>query len=249
MPAAKAHHLNLTSSEAIAFLRQTPLFAELGDTGLATLASDFRRRELARGDVIFRQGDESRSLYVVFKGKIRIFKISSAGNETSLTIFSSGDIIGEFACLDGEPRSATAVALGRSVVWEMGGDIFIDHLRRQPDLALRMARLLARKLRWTAAYAETIAQFDAAGRLLHLLLLYNAQFGEELEAGKRYLLDLSLNQTDLASLVGARREWVNRLLRQWERRKLLHYRAGRLTILDLPRVQEERDRHLDTSRP
>ncbi|MBI3243061.1 MAG: Crp/Fnr family transcriptional regulator [Chloroflexi bacterium] len=249
MPIPRAQHLGLTPSEAIALLRQAPLFAELGDAGLTALTSDFRRRELARGDVIFRQGDESRNLYVVFKGKIRIFKISPAGHETSLAIFSSGDIIGEFACLDGEPRSATAIALGRSVVWEMGGDTFLDHLRRQPDLALRMARLLAKKLRWTAAYAETIAQFDAAGRLLHLLLLYNAQFGEELEAGKRYLLDLSLNQTDLASLVGARREWVNRLLREWERRKLLHYRAGKLTILDMPRVQEERDRHLDTSRP
>jgi CRP-like cAMP-binding protein len=110
-----------------------------------------------------------------------------------------------------------------------------------------MSRLLASKLRWTAAYAETIAQYDAAGRLLHILLLYNEQFGEELEPGKRYMLDLSLSQTDLASLVGARREWVNRLLREWQKQGLLEYQAGKIMILDLPKVQRERDRRIEAA--
>jgi CRP-like cAMP-binding protein len=127
----------------------------------------------------------------------------------------------------------------------MSAEAFLGHFRSTPDLALQVARLLSQKLRWTAAYAEAIAQYDAAGRLLHILLLYNEQFGEALEAGKRYVLDLSLNQTDLASLVGARREWVNRLLREWERRDLLRYEDGRLTIFDLPRLREERDRRIE----
>jgi CRP-like cAMP-binding protein len=100
-------------------------------------------------------------------------------------------------------------------------------------------------LRWTAAYAEAIAQFDAAGRLLHILLLYNKQFGREVEAGKRYVLDLSMNQADLASLVGARREWINRILQDWRRRGLLEHEDGKITLLDLPAVVRERDSRIE----
>lgn len=231
--------------EASAFLWQVPLFAKLKEAGLKRLARDFRRREFAKGDVIFRQNDPSQALYLVIEGKVRIFKVTPAGHETSINIFSSGDILGEVACVDTKPRSATAIAIARCVVWEMDGETFVGHMQAQPELSLQMARLLAAKLRWTAAYAETVAQFDATGRLLHILLLYNEQFGEELEAGKRYQLDLSLGQTDLASLVGIRRERVNRLLREWHLQGLLEYQAGKIIILDLPKVEQERDRRIE----
>ena len=105
-----------------------------------------------------------------------------------------------------------------------------------------MSRVLISKSRWTAAYAEAVAQYDAAARLLHILLLYNAQFGEEKEVGKQYVLDLSMNQTDLASLVGVSREWINRKLRSWRERGLIEHKAGKIVILDLPAVEQERDR-------
>ncbi len=77
------------------------------------------------------------------------------------------------------------------------------------------------------------------------MLLYNKRFGEELVAGQRYVLDLGLNQTDLASLVGVRREWINHLLRDWHRRGLIEHRDGKIFILDLPRVIAERDSRLE----
>jgi CRP-like cAMP-binding protein len=80
-----------------------------------------------------------------------------------------------------------------------------------------------------------------------MLLLYNEQFGQEAEAGKRYVLDLSLSQTDLASLVGARREWINRLLRDWQKRGLVTYEAGKIIILDLPRAKQERDSRIEAN--
>ncbi len=232
----------------IVFLRQVPLFVELPEASMATLAGDFRLREYDLGETIFHQGDRGRELYVVMQGKVRIFKISPAGEETSINIFSTGDIIGEFSTIDDQPRSATAKAIERCALLEMTRERFLSRMREMPDLALSMARLLVAKARWTAAYAETIAQFDAAGRLLHILLLYNEQFGEEIEPGKRYELDLALNQTDLASLVGARREWINRILQAWRKRGLIVYDAGRITILDLPAVERERDSRMEANR-
>ena len=116
-----------------------------------------------------------------------------------------------------------------------------------PSLALEMCRLVIDKARWTTKYAETIAQYDAADRLLWLLLHYIEQMGQEIEVGKSYRLDLGLNQTDLASLVGARRGWINHILGEWRDRGLLEYKAGVLTILDLPRVQQEYDNRMQAN--
>ena len=238
-----------TLAASLTFLRSVPLFARLDDAELSALAADFSPFEYSKDDALFWQGDSSTQLYVVRRGKVRIYKISPAGHETSINIFSTGDIIGEFAAVDQQPRSATAQAITHCLLWRMEGDVFVQHLRTRPNLALALNRLLVGKLRWTAEFAETVAQYDAAGRLLHILLLYNEQFGEMLEAGKRYKLDLGLNQDDLASLVGARREWVNRLLQTWQRQGWMEYKTGKLIIHDLSRMRQERDRRLDGDPP
>ena len=85
---------------------------------------------------------------------------------------------------------------------------------------------------------------DAAGRLLHIFLYYKDLFGREIKTEEQYEINLSMNQSDLASLVGARREWVNRILRNWKKQGLIDYRQGKITILDLPAVEEERDRRI-----
>lgn len=231
----------------VAFLKKVALFADLSEAELATLVDDLHPREFNKDEIVFRQGDHSRELYIVMHGKIRIFRISPSGAETTIAIYSIGSVIGEFAVVDSEPRSATAKAIEATDLLVMSHDKFLHYRRLMPDLAWGMTKLLASRVRWTAAYAETIAQYDAAGRLLHILLLYNEQFGEEQEAGKRYVLDLSLNQTDLASLVGARREWVNRLLRDWQKRNLVAYEGGKIIILDLPRARAERDSRIEAN--
>lgn len=236
-----------TLARRIALLKNVPLFADLREGDLATLVNDLRMREYARDELIFRQGDTSHELYIVVEGKVRIFKISPAGGETSINIFSTYDVIGEFAALDDQPRSATAKAILPTSLLQMMQDRFLYHMQTIPDLSMAMSKLLVCKIRWTAAYAETIAQYDAAGRLLHILLLYNDQFGQAIDSGKRYELDLALNQADLASLVGARREWINRILRDWHKRRLIDYNAGKIRILDLPRVQAERDSRMEAS--
>ena len=233
----------------VAFLRRVPLFADLKESQLGLVAHDFRLRTYEKDATIFRQDDRGHEMYVILEGKVRIFKLSPAGDETSIQIFTVGDILGELAALDRQPRSASAKAIGRCALLELAGDLFVQRVGEIPELAISLARVLAGKLRWTAEYAEAIAQYDAAGRLLHILLLYNQQFGCEQEAGKRYELDLALNQSDLASLVGARREWVNRILQDWQRRGLIEYRAGKLILLDLPRVIQERDSRIEANRP
>lgn len=236
-----------TQNRRIAILRDIPLFGSLRDSQLALLADDLRHRDFSRDDVIFRQGDESREVYVILNGRVRIYKISPGGAETTIDIFSTHDILGEFAALDQLPRSATATAISPVSLLIMSQPAFVRHLATIPELSLSLARQLSRKLRWTAAYAEAIAQFDAAGRLLHILIQFNERYGRAVIEGKEYELDLALTQSDLASMVGARREWVNRIIAEWRRRGLLDFDRGVITILDLPRVVAERDSRTEAS--
>lgn len=236
-----------TLARRVAALKEFNLFAGLSEKELVTLVEDFRLREYGRDEVVFRQGDESREVYLVLQGRVRIYKISPSGHETSIDILAAHDIFGEFAPLTDEPRNATAQAVGPVSLLLMSQDRFLHHLRTLPLLGLNLCRTLAKKAQWTSAYAESIAQFDAAGRLLHILLNHNTRHGRAIEAGKRYVLDLSLNQSDLASMVGARREWVNRLLSDWRKRGLLAFDNGVITILDLPRVEAERDSRIEAN--
>jgi CRP/FNR family transcriptional regulator len=236
-----------TFAQRLEIVRRAPLFATLRQEDLEKVARDFRLKSFDRDEIIFYQGDLSREMYMVATGKVRIFKLSPGGGETSINIISTNDLIGEFAAIDSQPRSAMAKAIVPVTLLAMTHDRFLYHLRYIPELVLGLTQLLAQKVRWTSSYAETIAQYDAAGRLLHILLLYNDLYGSAEEAGKRYVLDLALNQADLASLVGARREWVNRLLRSWTKRGLIEYDNGKITILDLPRAIEERDSRIEAN--
>ncbi|MGC1377069.1 MAG: Crp/Fnr family transcriptional regulator [Anaerolineales bacterium] len=240
----KTASLENTLTAKIAFLRSVPLFANLGEAALGALLADFSPVEYLKADTLFWQGDLGAELYLLRRGKVRIYRLSPGGRKTSINIFCGGDLIGEFVALDQQPRSATAQAATDCLVWRMAGETFAQRLCALPGLSLALNRLLVEKLRWTAEFAETVAQYDAAGRLLHILLLYNRQFGETLEAGKRYKLDLGLNQDDLASLVGASREWTNHLLQTWQHQGWLEYHAGKIIIHDLARMQQERDRRL-----
>ena len=235
------------NARRVALLKEMPIFADLTEKELAQVVEDLRLREYAKGEPVFRQGDESREVYFVLKGKIRIFRISPSGNETSIAIFTTDDVIGELAAIDYEPRSATAEAVNPVQLLAMSQERFLYHLQAMPRLSMGLARLLARKLRWTASYAESIAQFDAAGRLLHIILLNAERYGEAHPGGQQIVVDIGLNQSDLASMVGARREWINRILSEWRRRGLLEFENGVITILDLPRVVAERDSRLEAN--
>ena len=197
--------------DKLAFLKQVPLCAHMADQELIAFSQDLRLREYAKGQIVFEQGDLGHTLSIILNGKIRVFRLTPSGLETTLTILGTGDLVGEFAVIDQQPRSASARSVGKSSLLQMNADTFFRHIRELPNLALGLMRVLVAKTRWTAAYAETIARYDAAGRLLHILLLFNEKFGEE-KPDQTYILDLGLNQTDLASLVGVRREWVNRIL-------------------------------------
>jgi len=228
----------------ISFLKEVAPFNSLSNATLQRVASSFHIRKYSHRGIIIYQGDITCDFYVIKTGRVRVLTINEAGDESCLRILASHDVFGELSAYDSGPRSASVQALGVCTILTMSHSDFVGYLQDIPELALSFIQFLSEKLRWTTLFSHTMAQYDTAGRLLHLILHYKERFGREIVAGKAYEVDLPLNQTDLASMVGVRREWVNRLLQKWRKSGFITYRRGIVTILDLPALIAEKNRRM-----
>ncbi len=233
-----------TNAQKVAFLKEVSPFSALGDEPLRRISESFHVRKFCNRELIFHQGDTSRDFCIIKAGKVRVMTINESGEMACLRILTVKDVLGELSAYDGAPRCASTQAIGACTILMMRHQDFIEYLKNMPELALAFIQFLSEKLRWTTLFSHTLAQYDTAGRLLQLLVHYKDVFGRELVAGKSYEIDLSLTQADLASMVGAQREWVNRLLRKWREKGLIEYKRGKIKLVDLEAVIAEKNRRI-----
>jgi len=223
-----AHDANLT--RVIEFLKPIALFAELTDGELMALSRDLAQRAFRQGEIIFEQGDPGQVLYLVETGQVRIFVQDADGQETGVNICGPGDVFGELAVIDENPRSASAMAMQDTVLYVLTRDLFREHLRRSPQLALNFMRTLSVRVRYSTQQMNSLAMRDVPTRLARKLLELAQQYGVVEPKGVR--IRLALTQSDLASAVGATRESTNKALGAFRRQGLVLVEQGNLTILD-----------------
>jgi len=214
----------------VAILRRVPLFAGLSDQELETLAGSLGRRTFAKGMIIFHKGGLGRSLYIIESGQVRIFSLSETGQEISINIYGPGELFGELAILDGLPRSAGAMAMERTVTLTLYRDDFLRCLETCPRMVKDIVAVLSRRLRYTTAYAETLAFLDVYGRVAAKLLELADRYGVA-KAGAEQI-ELHLTQAELASWVVASRESVNKVLGTFRDQGLIQLEGQAITILD-----------------
>ena len=219
--------------QRLSFMKETPLFAEIKESMLSTIAEDIKAHHYQQGEVIFREGDSGHSLYLVKSGQVRIFVNGLDGHETSVILFGRpGEIFGELAIIDGLPRSATAIALGQTVLYTMNRDAFRHHMVHCPQLSLNFMRELSMRVRYNTRQMDSLASLGISQRLARKLIELAKKYGVAVETGevKGVCIDMALTQSDLASLVGATRESINKSLSEFRRQKLILYKNGKITI-------------------
>ena len=213
------------------FLANTELFSELTDAQLALIGQDIVPRHYAQGEVIFREGDPGEVLYMVKSGQVRIFVNGLDGSETSVILFGrSGDIFGELAVIDGLPRSATAVALDTTTLYILERQIFSQHMRQMPQLSLNFMHELSKKVRYNTRQMDSLVSLPVPQRLARRLMELAKNYGRVEENG--VFIDMTLNQSQLASLIGATRESTNKGLRDFRQKEWIIVEQGHITILD-----------------
>ncbi len=179
------------------------LFAELNDDELATIAASAEQREVRRGDVLFAEGDEPNELFVVTSGRIAIANKSVDGRESVVALMERGDVFGEMGLFEGLGRSAEARALEPSEVVAIGYEPIQAIYEARPTLLWGVVALLAGRIRsMDGALADSVF-LDVTGRTAKRLL--------EL-AGDADEFVLPVTQEELAAMVGASRERVNKAI-------------------------------------
>jgi CRP/FNR family cyclic AMP-dependent transcriptional regulator len=212
-----------------ATLARVSFFADLAKEELEGLSACFQRRHYAKGQVIFAQGDPGQSLYIVETGRVAAIASTADGRELVLNRFGPGECFGELALLDGEPRSANAVAQEACSLFLLRRDDFLRFLVEHPSVAIHLLALVSRKLRHTTQQALDVAFLDVPGRLARALLdLARAQGGENVD---RRSQAIRVTQSELAEMIGATRESTNRWLSYYTSQGLIDCQRGIVTIL------------------
>ncbi len=207
----------------VSVLAGVDLFRALPPDAMALVAAAASTRSLQRGDVLFSEGDDATTLFVVEQGRIAIANRSPDGRESVVALMESGDLFGEMSLFDGQGRSAEARALEPSRVSEVPFAPLRDVLQRRPELLWGIVGLLARRLRSMDATLADAVFLDVTGRTAKRLLDM---------AGEADNFVLPITQEELAGLVGASRERVNKAISSFIRLGWIDQRERRYRILN-----------------
>lgn len=204
-------------------LAASDLFGDLSDDELDEIIAGATRRDLRRGDVLFTEGDESNELFVVDEGRIAMSQRSQDGRESVIALMERGDLFGEMPLFDGLGRSTEARALEASVVTIVSYDPLRALYEQRPQLLWSVVAMLSNRLRSTDAALADSVFLDVTGRTAKRLL--------EL-AGDQDEFVLPVTQEELAGMVGASRERVNKAIASFVRLGWLDQRERRYQITD-----------------
>lgn len=216
-------------------LRSAPLFAGLPDAAWEALAPRLTTRVVARGEALFREGDPGDELHVVVDGKVKITRASADGRENAIAILGPGDLLGELAIFDSQERGATATAVNDTTLASLARADFMSWLSEHPAVSLELLRALAVRLRQTNEAMADLVFTDVPGRIAKTLLGLGERFGSPTgDGGVRVAHDLT--QEELAQLVGASRETVNKALSDFATRGWIRLDGRAVVLLDTDRL-------------
>jgi CRP-like cAMP-binding protein len=199
-----------------------------------TLAKELEYFEVRKGDVVFTEGEPGDSLYIVISGKIKVGRRAADGRQNLIAVMGPSDMVGELSLFDPGPRTATATAITDSRVARLRKSALRPWLTNRPEIAEQLLRVLARRLRRTNDALADLIFTDVPGRVAKSLLQMASRFGTRDGGVLRVTHDLT--QEELAQLVGASRETVNKALADFASRGWLRLDGKSVIILDPERL-------------
>ena len=216
-------------SEFAVMLSLNPLFSDLGPDALKRIAALCHTQQLGQDEVLFQKGDVGEALYGIRRGQIRIETGASDGARLTLNFQGSGDVFGEIAVLDGQSRTADAIAAEATELFVLRRGDFLSYLEREPKVAIKLIELLCQRVRVASERLEESVLQPLPVRMARRLCTLAEDFGSEVR----------ISQEQLGVYVGAARESVNRQLQQWRRDGILELKRGRIELLNMKRLIAE----------
>ena len=218
------------------FLAGLTLFADLEAQQLEQIAQRVQRRTFAFGVTLFHQDMPGTMMYMIETGSVRVISIGRTGQELTLNVLGPGEIFGELSILDGQQRSATAITLVPTVVWLLSQADLKEFMSKYPPVNQAMIQILVERVRATARRLEAMTFQDVLGRLAFELLSLAERSGQPYEQGIE--ITIPLTQVDLASMVGATRESVNKAVSVLRSKELINVDGTRWFLQDPAGIQQ-----------
>ncbi len=216
-------------------LLTAPLFRELSGEAADGLTTKMGEVELPKGDVLFHEGDDGDRVYVVVEGKVKLGRSAADGRESLLAILGPGQMFGELSMFSPGPRSATVTAVTDTVLRDLSHAGLLEWLKNHPEVALGLLGQLAQRLRRANDIVSDLVFSDVPGRVAKSLLDLSRRFGAPGEGGIRVAHDLT--QEELAQLVGASRETVNKALADFSSRGWIRLEPRSVILLEPERLR------------
>lgn len=216
-------------------LARAGIFQGVEPAASEALAASMEYVDISRGDTIFAEGEQGDSLYIVMSGKVKMGRHSADGRENMLAIMGPSDMFGELSIFDPGPRTATATAVTDGRLARLQRDSLRPWMHDRPQIAEQLLRVLARRLRRTNDALADLIFTDVPGRVAKALLEMAQRFGTT-DPGGTTRVTHDLTQEELAQLVGASRETVNKALADFAGRGWLRLEGKSVVLLDEPRL-------------
>jgi CRP/FNR family transcriptional regulator, cyclic AMP receptor protein len=216
-------------------LEEQSFLSSLSPEEDATLRAAGVVRSFSRGTALFHERQASDRVLVVLDGRVKVGCTSEDGREIILAIRGPGDLLGELSAIDGEPRSATATALEPVEALAVGAPDFAAFLVSHPNVALRIMRMLSRRLRDADRKRVEFAAQDTLGRVAARLVEMCERFGEPVGGGTR--IDLPISQEELAGWTGSSREAVSKALQSMRELGWIETRRREIAVRDLDAIK------------
>jgi CRP/FNR family cyclic AMP-dependent transcriptional regulator len=223
-------------SHADDVLAEAPLFEALSDEDARALRTDIVDVYLDRGERLFTEGDAGDKLYIILTGKIKLTKAAPDGRENLLSVHGPGEMFGELSLFDPIPRTSSASAVTNARLAAIAHDDLRTWLSTRPEVAMHLLQALAQRLRRINEVKADLVFTDVPGRVAKALLDLSDRFGVLTPDGVQVNHDLT--QEELAQLVGASRETVNKALADFAARGWIQLAAKSVLVTDTDRLRK-----------
>ncbi len=217
-------------------LSEAPLFDSLNEEDSRALRSDVKVVKLGRGERLFTEGDTGDRLYIILSGKIKLTKAAPDGRENLLSVHGPGEMFGELSLFDPVPRTSSATAITDAQLAGLAHDALRTWLSTRPEVAMHLLQALAQRLRRINEVKADLVFTDVPGRVAKALLDLSERFGVQTPEGVQVNHDLT--QEELAQLVGASRETVNKALADFAARGWIQLAAKSVLVTDTDRLRK-----------
>ena len=217
-------------------LARSGIFQGVAPDAASALIGQLQQVSFPRGHAVFVEGEPGDRLYIILEGKVKIGRRTADGRESLITVMGPADMFGELALFDPGPRTSTVTTLTEVKAVTMDREALHAWVLGRPEIAEQLLRVLARRLRRTNSALSDLIFTDVPGRVAKQLLDIAKRFGQP--EGNVLRVTHELTQEELAQLVGASRETVNKALSDFAQRGWIKLQGKTILIYDSARLAQ-----------